>query len=861
MSNYIPSYYRYVSKITILDGGNNYTSIPTLTISGGGGSGATATCTIYNGSIQTVTITNIGTGYFTAPTITVLGGGGFGADLAASLSFAAGTGSEYESKPSLLVTRQLPEFIQTDYPKFLAFINKYFEWMELNLKPNSALYQPKFLDIDSAPDVPEGEHEDQILKLWGRQLAIDVPESLAVDRKKIYKRIKDLYETKGSRRSIEMFFRLLYNEEVEVYYPQKFILVPSDGRWVEEQAVVARAAEGKDLLDVQGKLIDITYGRTIGSITTLETIPATVKNVSKIAYTFPPIYELNVEFDTKITSIPGPGSGGSFTLSTNNGVIDSVTVLGGGEEYIQAPTLRVFDTGVGEGAVLRANVTDGVITSVTILEGGENYTNPFIDIVTEGTETQILLRGAHYTDVEGYLDRTLVSVETTGTYSSNMGFSVGDIFVVNETGDDGRGYALDYFQDNYVIIGGNNKSYIKVEEVDSNNVPTRWSIVNSGGGFFSTSTIIPIISKAGQQIDITIRTGHLFSYPGKYLDDRGKLSDANKLQDNYRYQKYSYVVKSGIPQSKWNNDIRKLVHPAGMEVFGDLLLKHEIDFSTNLSVVTDGYNLSKYITVDVIDAATALVELDFTKNIPIDVVNTSEFFRFNAQLAKEDSVTLTDNDRIFDLILRKTDSTNIADVTELVVTYNRERSESLNAIDSYSDVITYIRSFTENNLATENLDSLSVGKFITTSANMSEDSSFDLSLNKSELISTSEIPSISFTQGAHSESITVLDSIGLHNNINPYDEEVLTFEGVELNIQGYVSEDYFLEDYVGTVISFINRYKQLADSLQPTEVVSKGTQTTKTDEATTAESGSYVLETYSQGFFKEDYVGTSSTIT
>jgi len=60
-----------VIKINIVNGGSGYRVVPTIQITGGGGSGATATCTISGGSINSVTITNAGSGYTSAPTVTV----------------------------------------------------------------------------------------------------------------------------------------------------------------------------------------------------------------------------------------------------------------------------------------------------------------------------------------------------------------------------------------------------------------------------------------------------------------------------------------------------------------------------------------------------------------------------------------------------------------------------------------------------------------------------------------------------------------------------------------------------------------------------------------------------------------------
>ena len=44
--------------INLMSGGTGYITIPTITISGGGGTGATASCTISNGRVTSITLTN-----------------------------------------------------------------------------------------------------------------------------------------------------------------------------------------------------------------------------------------------------------------------------------------------------------------------------------------------------------------------------------------------------------------------------------------------------------------------------------------------------------------------------------------------------------------------------------------------------------------------------------------------------------------------------------------------------------------------------------------------------------------------------------------------------------------------------------
>ena len=68
-----------VGSVTITAGGASYTSVPTVTFSGGGGSGATGTVVVSSNAVASITITNKGTGYSSAPTVTFIGGGGTGA--------------------------------------------------------------------------------------------------------------------------------------------------------------------------------------------------------------------------------------------------------------------------------------------------------------------------------------------------------------------------------------------------------------------------------------------------------------------------------------------------------------------------------------------------------------------------------------------------------------------------------------------------------------------------------------------------------------------------------------------------------------------------------------------------------------
>ena len=75
-----------LASILITDGGSGYITAPTIAITGGSGSGATATAHLSELGIVSIKVVNRGAGYTSAPTIKIEGGGGTGATATATLN-------------------------------------------------------------------------------------------------------------------------------------------------------------------------------------------------------------------------------------------------------------------------------------------------------------------------------------------------------------------------------------------------------------------------------------------------------------------------------------------------------------------------------------------------------------------------------------------------------------------------------------------------------------------------------------------------------------------------------------------------------------------------------------------------------
>ena len=71
--HWIDNFTYQIEEILIEDGGSGYTEIPLVTISGGGGTGATARAFIGSGAVKSIVVDNPGSGYTSTPTVNIEG--------------------------------------------------------------------------------------------------------------------------------------------------------------------------------------------------------------------------------------------------------------------------------------------------------------------------------------------------------------------------------------------------------------------------------------------------------------------------------------------------------------------------------------------------------------------------------------------------------------------------------------------------------------------------------------------------------------------------------------------------------------------------------------------------------------------
>lgn len=118
----------------------------------------------------------------------------------------------------------LPEHLRTN-DRFLEFVEAYFEWQQATPTSPANIIN-KLVDIKNIDNVV-----DEFLPYIQRSIAAPIPTVTGVDRRKLYKQITDLYLAKGSLPSYEALFNLLYQDQIELYFPRVDMLKPSSGAW------------------------------------------------------------------------------------------------------------------------------------------------------------------------------------------------------------------------------------------------------------------------------------------------------------------------------------------------------------------------------------------------------------------------------------------------------------------------------------------------------------------------------------------------------------------------------------------------------------------------------------------------------
>ena len=451
----------------------------------------------------------------------------------------------FDERISVRVEGQLPDFVKQDHATFVAFLEAYYEYMEQTGKPYEIIGNLRnYFNIDKTVD--------DFLQYFKTQFGKDVPEAVFVNANKpsVLKHLRDFYRSKGSEKSFQFLFRLLYQEEIEFYYPSVDMLRVSDGRYTKDKILRCIDTSGTAaVFDFTGETIT---GGTSGATGIVElvlkeqlgTFEVSTIYLSKVVGTF--LQNETVTDGTNTFTLDGMVTGYNMTNAGNNYTVGTnVPVVGGG-------------AGASGAQFLVDSLQTGSITIATIVSGGTGY------VVGD----KLTINNTDKLEIDGRTCSLLVKTVNSG------------VITAVEFEHNGSGYKA-----TPTVSGGGTGTgaNITLSGIGIGGVKTL-KLVNNGFHY----SVIPVLDFSNIGDGTAIGTAEIGGYEDehqtRWIGDDGFISAANYIQDSSYYQAFSYVIKSGHTIDKWRDYIKRLVHPSGLALWGRTLITGLLATGLKLSV-------------------------------------------------------------------------------------------------------------------------------------------------------------------------------------------------------------------------------------------------------------------------------------
>lgn len=463
----------------------------------------------------------------------------------------------FDERISVKVEGQLPQFVKEDHATFVAFLEAYYEYMEQQGKPYEIIGNlDNYVNLDKTTD--------EFLDYFKQQFGKDIPEAVFANANKpfVLKHLRDFYRSKGSEKAFQFLFRLLYKEEISFYYPSTDLLRTSDGKYNNSKVIRTVDTSGTDMIfGITGKKIN---GLTSGA----EAVVEIVLNENIGSFVVSTIFLSGVagEFQ-KGERVREEGKVWSFTVG---GMVTDYNITKPGNGYSVGDVIPVVGGGSSAaGAHVKIKkLTSGSISSATIVSGGTGYS----------IGDKLTFNNSNTMNIDGRTASILVrTINSNGTITGL------------EIENPGRGYyAIPLISGGGTGTGAN----ITLGGYGIGGIQTL-TIAEQGFGYVSTPTFDFSTKGDGTAEGTVITSGYEPFYQAGFFSNDGFLSSTKYLQDSNYYQLFSYVISSGQNISRWRDTVKRLAHPAGLALFGNIQLISMLDLSMKIT----GIPQRKYYTI------------------------------------------------------------------------------------------------------------------------------------------------------------------------------------------------------------------------------------------------------------------------
>ena len=445
-------------------------------------------------------------------------------------------------KLSSLIQGQFPEFIQTDYPVFVEFVKAYYEWMELNGNPQELIQNTlSYGDVDKTID--------DFISYFMREYYENIPQSVLFNKRALVKHINSLYSTKGSQRSYDLLFRLLYDTDVEIFYPKTKVFRASDGKWIRNVSIFVKILKG--------------------SPTDLENKRVIIRNQENTTR-----YELGIERLKRAENVYGEVDVSEFFIDDSTNIHINIGDIIEFEEFkaqiVSTPNqYKIISPGKG------FRIGDIVVIKIS---NGKRSKAKVVKIDSQGgiKALHFVSFGVGYGDLEFYnffTSKKRTPIKTTYDLTDgNLTF----VEVIDRIEDEGWFFKTDYATNDYFA-----SDY--VGEIG------RMFREDTGYGNPNSKEISTSLGDGDDAI-IMITPGGKAKYPGYYKSNDSFPSDDIYIQDYHYYQPFSYVLRVDEQLKNYKRAVLENIHPAGTKLFAEYLLINDISIPTVVNITKDDKN-------------------------------------------------------------------------------------------------------------------------------------------------------------------------------------------------------------------------------------------------------------------------------
>jgi hypothetical protein len=459
---------------------------------------------------------------------------------------------------SAIVSRQLPEFVREDYPAFVAFVEAYYAWLKTQQ-----------VDLESSRDLDNTLNV--FVSQFKKELSYNLP-FIVEDERFFLQRMKDHYLAKGSEASYKLLFKMLYGKDVLVKYPGKQMLRASAGHWNQEISIFVKVNFGNPEV-VVGKVVDVqTFNKIIRVLIDKKQELST--EVDRIVYLGQDVYEFFL--DRRFYGIISPGNIITYGDQFQATVLSAASKL----NIVRAGTGfkvgQVFEVKSSSGTtslikVTRVDPANGALKNAQIIKFGIGYIANF---------TTSVLPAAAITNSTTFKqpDSSIVvgaRVQTGGDVNNPI-FT--QPMTLKEVG-------ARFGEKGFI----NTPDWAEFEYVDGAYAGT---IIREFAQTTLEASSSFAVGVAAEPAVFNIELGAICKYPGYFENNNGFLSDSIYLQDSKYYQLFSYVITIDERLADYKSAVKTLIHPAGMQLFGEFDITNTYDLSLQLESLVKSLGIS-----------------------------------------------------------------------------------------------------------------------------------------------------------------------------------------------------------------------------------------------------------------------------